>query len=178
MTFLNREVFTPPAYLTDISVLRRIESDGNVNRVTAAQTRTLSAVLSNARLVRMVELEELARNKSTVYTLSEMLTDLRRGLWSEIQAGRPIDAYRRRLQATYLEQMASKIAPPSTPTPPPGFIVISGPSATRDIRPLIKDEMRMLDRELAAAIGRTSDRMTRAHLQDSRDVIAKMLKID
>jgi hypothetical protein len=46
---------------------------------------------------------------------------------------------------------------------------------TRDFRPLLKDEMRTLDRELAAAIGRTGDRTSRAHLQDARDQIRKML---
>ena len=47
-----------------------------------------------------------------------MLTDLRRGIWREIYAGKPIDAYRRRLQNTYLEQMAQKINP-TTPALPP-----------------------------------------------------------
>jgi hypothetical protein len=49
---------------------------------------------------------------------------------------------------------------------------------TRDFRPLLKDEMRTLDRELAAAIGRTGDRATRAHLQDGRDLIKAMLDTD
>jgi len=35
--------------------------------------------------------------------------------------------------------------------------------------------MRILDRELAAAIPRTGDRATRAHLQDARDQIKEML---
>jgi hypothetical protein len=35
--------------------------------------------------------------------------------------------------------------------------------------------MRTLDRELAAAVGRTADRTSRAHLQDARDQIRKML---
>ena len=35
--------------------------------------------------------------------------------------------------------------------------------------------MRVLDRDLASAIGRTNDRMTRAHLQDARDQIRRML---
>jgi len=38
--------------------------------------------------------------------------------------------------------------------------------------------MRTLDRELAAAIGRTGDRITRAHLQDGRDLIKAMLDTD
>jgi len=49
---------------------------------------------------------------------------------------------------------------------------------TRDFRPLLKDEMRTLDRELAVAIGRTGDRITRAHLQDGRDLIKAMLDTD
>jgi hypothetical protein len=128
--------------------------------------------------MRLLELEAVEPNRGSLYTLGEMLTDVRRGLWREIYAGRPIDAYRRRLQATYLDQMRAKIVPAATPTPPPGVFIISGPSATRDIRPLIKDEMRILDRELAAAIPRVTDRVTRAHLMDARDEIARMLKID
>ena len=46
---------------------------------------------------------------------------------------------------------------------------------TRDFRPMLKDEMRVLDREIAAAIGRTNDRSSRAHLADVRDGIKAML---
>jgi hypothetical protein len=35
--------------------------------------------------------------------------------------------------------------------------------------------VRLLDRELAAAIPKTSDRATRAHFQDARDQIKEML---
>ncbi|MEN9509584.1 MAG: hypothetical protein RLZZ621_2147, partial [Gemmatimonadota bacterium] len=45
----------------------------------------------------------------------------------------------------------------------------------RDFRALLKDEMRVLDRELASAMGRMSDRTSRAHLQDARDQIKTML---
>jgi hypothetical protein len=159
-------------------VLSKIESDGNLNRITGAQSRSLGALVSNAKLQRMVEQEQLATNKATVYTLGEMLTDLRRGLWKEIYAGQPIDAYRRRLQAAYLDAMSSKIKPPAAAALPAGFPGGAGGASARDFRGLLKDEMRILDRELAAAIGRTSDRTTRTHLQDARDEITEMLKID
>jgi hypothetical protein len=157
-------------------VLRKLESDGNINRITGAQARALSSLVSNQRLQRMVELEAMAA-PGQGYPLGEMLTDLRRGLWQEIYAGRPVDAYRRRLQATYLEAMASKIKP-APPSPQAAALAAFGGGAaqnTRDFRPLLKDEMRTLDRELAAAVGRTADRTTRAHLQDARDQIARML---
>ena len=85
--------------------------------------------------------------------------------------------YRRRLQATYIEAMASKIKPPATNAQDALLAQLlggGGPAGTRDFRPLLKDEMRTLDRELAVAIGKTSDRASRAHLTDVRDQIKAM----
>jgi hypothetical protein len=178
--FLNDEVFTTPTAMIKPDILRKIESDGNINRVSGAQARTLSSLVQNAKLQRMVEFEAMATNKSEVYSLGEMLVDLRKGLWSEIYTGQPIDAYRRRLQATYLEAMASKIKPPA-PNPQEAALAAAFGQAivnTRDFRPLLKDEMRTLDRELAAAVGRAGDRTTRAHLMDARDQIKTMLDTD
>jgi hypothetical protein len=176
MRFLNDEVFSTPTYLILPEVLRKLETDGNINRITGAQARALSSLVSNQRLQRMVELEAMAA-PGQAYPLGEMLTDLRRGLWKEIYAGAPIDAYRRRLQATYLEAMASKIKPPAPSAQDAALAAFLGGGVvnTRDFRPLLKDEMRTLDRELAAAVGRTADRTSRAHLQDARDQIRKML---
>ena len=180
MNFLNTQVFATPSYLTDLSILRKLESDGNINRVAGAQARVLSGLVNNARLQRMVELEATAANKASVYSLGEMLTDLRRGLWKEIYAGQPVDAYRRRLQTLYLEAMASKIRPPAPSAQDQALAALFGGAIvnTRDFRPLLKDEMRTLDRELAGAIGRAGDRTTRAHLQDARDQIKSMLDTD
>lgn len=180
MQFLNTQVFRTPSYLTDLSILRKLESDGNISRVAGAQARVLSNLVNNGRLQRMVELEATAGNAASVYTLGEMLTDLRRGLWQEIYSGRPVDAYRRRLQTLYLEAMASKIKPPAPNAQEAALAALFGGAIvnTRDFRPLLKDEMRVLDRELAAAVGRTSDRTTRAHLQDGRDLIKAMLDTD
>jgi hypothetical protein len=175
--FLNDEVFSTPTALIKPDILRKIESDGNINRVSGAQARTLSGLVANAKLQRMVEFEASTTNKADVYSLGEMLGDLRRGLWKEIYTGAPIDAYRRRLQATYVEAMASKIKPaaPSAQEAALAQLLGLGSANTRDFRPILKDEMRTLDGELASAIGKTSDRVSRAHLQDVRDQIKSML---
>ncbi|AMW06974.1 hypothetical protein GEMMAAP_17270 [Gemmatimonas phototrophica] len=178
--FLNDEVFTTPSYLINVPTLRKFEADGNINRITGAQARSLSSLVNNTKLQRMVEAEATASNKADVYSLGEMLTDLRRGLWKEIYGGQPVNAYRRRLQTTYLEAMASKIkpAPPSAQDALLAQFLGGGIVNTRDFRPLLKDEMRVLDREIAGAVARTSDRTTRAHLQDARDQIKAMLDTD
>ncbi|MEP6781234.1 MAG: zinc-dependent metalloprotease, partial [Gemmatimonadaceae bacterium] len=177
MKFLNDEVFSTPKYLIVPTILRRLESDGNINRITNAQSRALSTLMSNTKLQRMVEYEAMSTKATNVYTVSEMLTDLRHGLWSEIYSGKPIDAYRRHLQNAYTEAMASKINPPPVPAALAAQLAQFGASIanTDDIRPILKDEMRMLDRDLATAIAKSSDRMSRAHLADTRDQIKHML---
>ena len=177
MKFLNEQVFATPSYLIDVSILRRLESDGNINRVAGAQARVLSSLVNNNRLQRLVEVEATSNGAKDVYSLGEMLTDLRRGLWSEVYAGKAVDAYRRRLQNTYLEAMASKIKPAPANPQEAQLAALFGMSVAqpRDFRALLKDEMRVLDRELASAMGRMSDRTSRAHLQDARDQIKTML---
>ena len=183
LQFLLDNAYTTPTWLLDENILRKIEASGSLNRVGAAQARSLSSVVANDRLERMLEQEALAKSKSEVYPLGDMLSDLRHGLWKEIETGAPIDAFRRRLQRVYLEQMANKINPPAAPA---GAGAGGGggggrgggaaPVSTADFRPILKSEMRALDADLAAAIGKTSDRMSKAHLEDARDQIKKMLE--
>jgi hypothetical protein len=175
MRFLQTEAFSTPTWLLDPSVLRKIEASGSIDRIGNAQGSVLAQLVDNDRMARMIELDALPMNGER-YTLPTMLTDLRRGLWSEIYAGKAIDAYRRRLQRTYLDAMASKINPP----PPNPLLAAFGgggpsPRALADFRGLLRAEMNDLSRELATAAGRTSDRATRAHLDDARDQIRKML---
>ena len=175
MSFLQANAFATPTWLIDPSVLRKIESSGSIDRIGNAQLAVLGAVVSNDRMARMVELDALPTNGDR-YTLPTMLTELRRGVWSEIYAGKSIDAYRRRLQRGYLEAMASKINPAPAPALPPGFgFNALSPRAVADFRGLLRAEMIDLSRELAAASTRTSDRTSRAHLDDARDQIRKML---
>ena len=127
----------------------------------------------------MLEMEAMATSRNEVYPVADMLADLRAGLWKEIATGAPIDAFRRRLQRVYLEAMASKINPPAAPAatafPGQGGRGAVAPVGTADFRPILKAEMRALDADLAAAIAKTSDRMSKAHLEDARDQIRKML---
>jgi hypothetical protein len=181
LQFLLDNAYTTPTWLLDDNILRKIEASGSLNRVGSAQARSLASVVANDRLARMIELEAMAKSKSDIYPLSDMLSDLRRGLWKEIDTGAPIDAFRRRLQRVYLEAMASKINPPAAAA---GAGAGGGgggrgggaaPVSTADFRPILKSEMRALDADLATAIAKTSDRMSKAHLEDSRDQIKKML---
>ena len=181
LQFLLDNAYTTPTWLLDENILRKIEASGSLNRVGAAQARSLGAVVANDRLERMLEQEALAKSKSEVYALGDMLSDLRHGLWKEIETGAPIDAFRRRLQRVYLEAMAGKINPPVVPAGAAPFGGGGGrgagaaPVGTADFRPILKSEMRALDADLATATAKTRDRMSKAHLEDARDQIKAML---
>ncbi len=180
LKFLLDNAFTTPTWLLDENILRKIEPSGSLSRVGNAQARALSSIVANDRLERMIEMEAMAKSRSDVYAVSDMLADLRKGLWSEIATGSDIDAFRRRLQRVYLEAMASKINPPPAPAAAAfpgagGGRGAGAPAGSADFRPILKAEMRSLDADLATAVAKTSDRMTKAHLEDARDQIRKML---
>jgi hypothetical protein len=172
--FLLAEAFTTPTYFLDTAVLRRIEYTGNVERLRVAQTALLTTLLQDARLGRMAENAALA----PTYTIADLFGDLRRGLFTEAAAARPTaDIYRRNLQRAFIEGMDRLINTPLvTPRPPvsfPGFT--PPPPRPADARALARAELRDLDRSLALALSRTTDRTTRAHFEDLRARIDRIL---
>ena len=179
VAFLNANAFQTPTYLLDRNVLRKIEASGAIDRVGTSQRRILNTLLDNARLERMVEQEGMATDRGESYSVGEMLGDVRRGVWSEVARGSAIDPFRRRLQLAYLDVIGSKLNPPApTPFPagiPPEILRQLTPVNAIDARALLRGELVDLDRELAGAVGRTSDRTTRLHLQGARDQIDRIL---
>ncbi|MEO7522400.1 MAG: zinc-dependent metalloprotease, partial [Gemmatimonas sp.] len=183
LQYLLDNAFTTQDWLMDESILRKLEPTGTLARIGGAEARVLNSILSNDKLQRMLELEGVAKSKSEVYPLAEMLSDLRAGVWKEVKSGESIDVFRRRLQRAYLESLATKINPPPAPAaaaPAGGGGGRGGgaaPVGTADFRPILKAEVRALDADLASAIPRTNDRMTKAHLEDARDQIKAMLDV-
>jgi hypothetical protein len=178
--FLNENAFTTPAYFLVDDILGRIEVEGAIGRINQAQTGVLNTLFSDRRLERLEEYEALASSGGDAYTLAEMLSDVRAGLWSELgRASVTIDPYRRELQRSYLTAAKNKISPPAF-TPPPGIpaqlLPQLGPArATSDIRALFRSELTALDTSLKAALPKAANRETRAHLEDARNEIDKIL---
>ncbi len=87
-----------------------------------------------------------------------------------------IDPYRRNLQRAYLDQVNAKVNSNPTAVPaglPPELAGLIGSSG--DERPLYRAELGRLNAAIAAGISKTSDGATRAHLEDSRNQIDKIL---
>ena len=158
--FLNENAFATPTWMIKPEILRRIETDGTVNRLRTTQQGLLTQLLSSARFTRLIEQEEI---DGSSYRAIDLLTDVRKGIWRELSgaAAIRIDAFRRNLQRTYLDLMNDKL---NGRTP-----------VNDDQRPYLRGELKALNSELARVLPRATDRAVRLHLEDARDQIARIL---
>jgi hypothetical protein len=120
-----------------------------------------------------------ASGEKNVYTATEMLTDLRKGIWSELATRRSIDIYRRNLQKAYVEQLAGNLRSDNSPvaafTAGRGFSFSSDYSRTTDAMSIAKAQLRSLQADIRAAVPAYKDAASRAHLQDVNDRITQVL---
>jgi hypothetical protein len=188
MRFIDEHVLQTPTWALDHDMLRRVEHAGAVERIRAYQELAVQRLLNHARLARMIEHEAFLGAET--YRPAEMLDDTREMVWREVRQRRPTDTYRRNLQRAYLDQAhrllhdaeSQSWTPPSSGNlrvsdnndPPLNADLHIGQS---DIRPLMRDQLRLLDAEIADTLRRgVSDRMTRIHLEDARVRIARALE--
>ena len=178
--FLVDNAFVTPNFMIDPEILRRIEPIGAIDRIRNIQQSVMNNLLNSVRFARLVEQETL--DGSAAYSPVEFLASVRKGLWKELDAPTvKIDAYRRALQRSYLTTVNNKLNPPPAaaalpfqlPTdggPPPLRVTNSG-----DEKPMYRAELRALSAQITAALAKTTDHETKAHLEASRDEIAKIL---
>jgi hypothetical protein len=159
--FLSDNVFATPTWLLKPEILRRLETNGALDRVKMVQQFILMQLMSASRFARLVEME--AMDGDAAYRPVDFLADVRKGVWGEVNGAGAIkiDAYRRNLQRTYLEQMNEKLN---------GRAPVSD-----DQRPFIRGELRALSADVARAMPRATDRASRMHLEDVKDQIARIL---
>jgi hypothetical protein len=157
--FLVENGFSTPQDLLLPSILNRIQSTGTLDLVLSGQRRLLSVLLDNGRLGRLQDME--AQQGPQSYTILRLVWDIQNGIWSDLTQTHPaIDLYRRNLQRAYLDIVKGKL---------------SGPSVG-DYRAIATDALRQLAHRIDPAIPRTSDPMTRLHLEDCRKAIERILE--
>lgn len=173
--FINRELFATPTWLMDEKIISRVGDFGALERIRAVQVGTLNGILEWGRLGRMIENETL--NGKDAYSMFELFDDLRAGIWTELNSGKAIDVHRRSLQRAHIERLELLLTG-DEPTLPERFRAFAGPqinASQSDIRPMARGELKTLERQITAAIGRTSDRASRLHLEDALARIKKIL---
>ena len=102
--FLNEHVFTTPDWLMQDNIIRNIGPSGVVERIGSLHERQLRNLLREDRLSRMVD-QSLLGSANDTYLLTNLLSDIRGGIFSELNGSKEIDAVRRNVQRAYVEQL-------------------------------------------------------------------------
>ncbi|MEK9529996.1 MAG: zinc-dependent metalloprotease, partial [Flavobacteriaceae bacterium] len=173
MQFLQNELFATPSWLLDNDIFNKIEFAGVLDRMRRTQTGTLNRLLTFDRLARISENEALNGNKA--YTMIQMMTELRRGIWSELYSTKTIGIYRRNLQRAYIDRLAYLMTESQEPLTGAARrysnqtrVLVS----QSDIRAVSRAQLVNLRTAISKRLSSASDQSTRYHLQES------MVRID
>jgi hypothetical protein len=174
LKFVIDELFETPTWMLDKNIFNKTEFSGSVERVRGLQARSINNLLDAGRMARMIENETL--NGSKAYTLVNMMSDLRKGVWSEIYARGSIDTYRRNLQRVHLDRLDYLLNKAKDQKGRnSGYRKTSGITVNQsDIKSVVRGELKRLQRDAKTASSR-GNTISRYHLQDVVDRIDTIL---
>ncbi len=178
VSFLNTQLFTTPKWLMNQSVLAKINPDNGVEAIKAMQESTLSNLLAGDRMVRLFEGSSINKNN---YTVDELMTDVRNGIFTELKLNKPIDIYRRNLQKVFIDKVTGLLNPgnASVRSVPVG-VTYGFNSRTvnlnqTDLPSIARGQLVSLKSNIKAAAAKSTDRLSKLHLLDLVSRIDKAL---
>ena len=172
MQWIQDNLFSTPKWLINKEIFDRIEFTGSVERIRALQARRINTILSLGKMQRLTEAHTY---DNTAYSLTEMMRDLRQGVWSELRNGKKIDTYRRNLQRAHIDRLAYLMTAEnqSGRTFSPYVKVTAVNTSQSDIRAVVRAELKTLRSQLRNARGR--DTLSRIHIADAIERINDIL---
>ena len=172
MAFIQENLFKTPEWLINKDIFDRIEFSGSIERVRGLQERTLNNILSLGKMQRLTEAHTY---NSKAYSLPEMMSELRKGIWSELRTGKRIDTYRRNLQRAHIDRLDYLMTAEnqSGRSRSPYVKMTAVNTSQSDIRAVVRAELKTLRSQLRNARG--GDAMSRIHIADAIERINTIL---
>jgi hypothetical protein len=159
LNWLLKNTFSTQKWLLDKNILNKIDETGYTERMLRYQNRHLSSILNTRTLKRMIDAEVI---QSDYYPISNMIRNLRRGIFSETNAVKNVDLYRRNLQKLFIGRMNSLLTDKN--------------AKNTDISSIVRGELESLKYQLNTASKRTVNRITKYHYKDAIVMINNILE--
>lgn len=175
VAYLNKQLFSTPKWMINEEILMRTGQSA-LTIIGAAQDNMLNRLLSTRNLGKLVDAE--ANIGSKAYRITDLLGELKAGIYSELTARQATDIYRRNLQKSYVMTLTRLIDGGSSNSSMGGMVIqfSSGPSTDKsDIKSVIKAHLSTLRSEMLAGAALVADPMTRFHWKDLADRIEQAL---
>lgn len=169
VAFLNVQLFATPKWLMDQNILAKINPENGVESIKGMQDATLSNLLAGDRLVRLLEASSVNKNN---YSVDELLTDLKNGIFSELKSSAAIDMYRRNIQKLYIDKVIGLLKPGTTTVRSVpvgvtyGFTTKTVNLSQTDLPSIARGQLIGLKTQIKTAASKTTDRMSKFHLLD------------
>ena len=161
ITFLNEQLFKTPKWLLDQNILAKIKPENGVEAIKSIQDGTLSSLLSGDRLVRLLETSTQQKNN---YSVDELISDVRLGIFSEIRSNTSIDIFRRNLQKLFVSKLIETMSTDKNNTT--SFNGRRIVLVDTDIPSIARGQLNELKNQLKIAAVSAPDRLTKFHLND------------
>ncbi len=172
VSWLQENVFKTPTWVIRPNITALTNQDPQ-SVIATLQSRALNSLTSVSTLQSLIRFE--AEEPAKAYTVSELLTDLRKSIFSELPARASVDLYRRQLQKIYVERLIALTKEQSQP--PASFFgfVPANLNKLQDGLSQVRYQLRVLEGEIRNAAG-SGNVATRAHLLDLQDRIKQALE--
>lgn len=161
MNWLLKNAFETQRWLMPKEILENISPGGYTDRVLRLQNRHLYGILNAAVLNRLIDAEV---NNKNPYTALEMVRDARQGIFSEVNKTKNVDVFRRNLQKSFIERMAT--------------LMEAKNQKTSDLHSIIRGELSILKSQLTNASKRNVNRITKYHYKDAASRIDEILDVN
>lgn len=158
--FLVHTGMEMPAGMMNPEVLRKIFPGGDLGRISMVQNLIMSQLLAESRVQRL--LDQKHTMGAQALGVDELVGTVTTGVWRELANPNPtITTARRMVQQSYLTTMENRL---------------TGDGRSKsDFAFIAKDSLRSLAKKIDAALPKTKDKMTAAHLAESRAWINRIM---
>jgi hypothetical protein len=169
VAFLNTQLFNTPKWLLDQNVLSKINPENGVEAIKGMQDATLTSLLAGDRMVRLLETSTASKDN---YSVDELISDLNKGIFSELKSNTSIDMYRRNIQKLYVDKMIGMLKPGNAEVRSVPVGVTYGFNTRRvnlaqtDLPSIARGQLNSLKNDLKMSSARMSDRMSKYHVLD------------
>ena len=173
MDFLHSQLFQTPTWMINKDILNKIEFAGVVNRIRSTQSRSLNRILDFGRMARLIENEAI--NGKNAYSLTSMMTDLRKGIFKEVYQNEKIDVFRRNLQFAYLDRISFLMTNEQGSTPSWARNYVTSVKVSQsDIRTVATSQLIQLIKDLKK-YKKKSDEMSSMHIEMVKNKVTNIL---
>ena len=150
LKWLHQNTFSTQKWLLDKDILNKVDESNYSERILRYQNRHLFTILNVNTIKRMINSELTQPND--FYSATNMIRDLRKGIFSEANSTKNVDLYRRNIQKLFIERMNSLMKDKN--------------SKNSDISSIVRGELESLKNQINIASKRAINRITKYHYKD------------